>query len=95
MENYLEIRSLIGKKYVYVDTKDYKADSIIVGEGIRMKIIKEFHKEDEKYCLIYCKVRKDDVIKFELAMDRLKSKMLVCGYSDYEEWCKNTLGKLL
>lgn len=95
MENYIEIRSIIGKKYVYVDSKDYKADSIILGEEIKMKIIKEFHKEGEEYCLIYCKVRKDDAIKFELAMDRLKSKMLVCGHNDYNEWCENAFGKLL
>ena len=93
--NYIEIKSIFGKKYVYVDTKDYKADNIIIEGNIRMKIIKEFHKEGERYCLIYCKVRKDDAIRFELAMEKLKSKMLVCGYSDYEEWCKNTLGKLL
>ena len=60
-----------------------------------MKIIKEFHKEGERYCFIYCKVRKDDAIRFELAMEKLKSKMLVCGYNDYEEWGENTLNKLL
>lgn len=94
MENYLEIKSIIKKRYVYVDTKDYKADSIIFGEGIKMKIIKEFHIEGEKYCLIYCKVRKDDSIRFEVAMEKLKDKMLVCGHNDYEEWCENTFNKL-
>lgn len=93
--NYIEIKSILGKKYVYIDTKDYKADNIIVNDKIKMKIIKEFHKEGERYCLIYCKVRKDDAIRFELAMEKLKSKMLVCGYNDYERYCENTLNKLL
>lgn len=93
--NYIEIKSILGKKYVYIDTKDYKADNIIIEGNIRMKIIKEFHKEGEKYCLIYCKVRKDDAIRFELAMEKLKSKMLVCGYNDYNKWCENALNKII
>lgn len=94
--NYFEVRtfSLKYRRYVYIDTLDYKADSVIMNSNIRMKIIKEFIKEEDEYVLIYCKVRKDDAIRFENAMERVKNKILLCGHSDYEKYCDKVLDKL-
>lgn len=38
-------------------------------------------------CIVLCKVRKKDAERFEEALDRLKSKMLLLGYRDYPDVC--------
>ena len=37
--------------------------------------------------MVFCKVKKKDSIRFEDALEKLKDKMLVMGYSDYPEVC--------
>ena len=39
------------------------------------------------YRIVFCKVRKRDAERFEEAMEKLKDKMLLLGYSDYPDIC--------
>lgn len=95
--NYMEVRgiNIMYQKYIYVDSVDYKADSILNNVGIRIKYLRDYAKKGERYVICYCKVMKDDIIRFELGMEELKKKMLICGYNDYEEWCEEIFKKLL
>ena len=42
-------------------------------------------KNDSPYCIVFCKVLKKDVVRFEEALGKLKDKMLLLGYNDYPE----------
>ena len=42
---------------------------------------------DSPYCIIFCKVFKRDVQRFEDALEKLKDKMLLLGYRDYADVC--------
>lgn len=38
--------------------------------------------------MIFCKVQKKDTERFEKALSKLNDKMLLLGYKDYQEICK-------
>ncbi len=79
--------SLFTIPYIYVDNKSYLADSLFTQRKIAMKFKEEMTRADSQYCLIFCKVLKRDVQKFEDALEKLKDKMLLLGYSDYVDVC--------
>lgn len=86
--------SLFTVLYAYVDHKSYLADSLFVQRKITMRFKSEMVRDDSPYCIVFCKVSKKDVQRFEEALDKLKDKMLLLGYSDYEVVC-NEISKMI
>lgn len=54
----------------------------------------EMTKIDSPYRIIFCKVLKRDVQKFEEAIEKLKARMLLLGYTDYIDVCGEIEGIL-
>ena len=79
--------SIFSVLYAYVDHSSYQADRLFVQNKVRVKFKGEYTKEESPYCIVLCKVRKKDAERFEEALDRLKSKMLLLGYRDYPDVC--------
>lgn len=86
--------SIFTVPYAYVDHSSYLADSLLVQRKVRIKYEKEMVKENSSYCIIFCKVWKRDVQKFEEALEELKDKMLLLGYRTYSEECKEIAGMI-
>ncbi len=88
-ENFLDIRkfSLRNDYYCFVDTGEYLADGLFVRNRVRVDFKREFAKEGDTYRLIYCRARKKDRERFLDALEQLKNKMLLCGHTDYGEFC--------
>ena len=59
-----------------------------------MKFKGEFEKEGSPYRIIMCRVLKRDVGRFEEALEKLKDKMLIMGYRDYDKVCAD-IGSLI
>ena len=59
-----------------------------------MKFKGEFEKEGSPYRIIMCRVLKRDVGRFEEALEKLKDKMLIKGYRDYDKVCAD-IGSLI
>ena len=59
-----------------------------------MKFKGEFEKEGSPYRIIMCRVLKRDVGRFEEALEKLKDKMLILGYRDYDKVCTD-IGSLI
>lgn len=89
MKNYWRMKdfSIFSVLYAYVDHSSYQADRLFVQNKVRVKFKGEYTKEESPYCIVLCKVRKKDAERFEEALDRLKSKMLLLGYRDYPDVC--------
>ena len=89
MKNYWRLNafSLFTIPYVYVDHNSYLADSLFVQRKIVMKFKEEMARTDSPYRIIFCKVSKRDVKKFEDALEKLKDKILLLGYQDYVDVC--------
>jgi len=72
-----------------IDTPEYLADSLFIQEQVRVDFGKEYRKEDSAYVMIFCKIRKKDENKFLKALGRLENKMLLMGYRDYRNFCRD------
>ena len=57
-----------------------------------MKFKGEFEKKGSPYRIIMCRVFKRDVGRFEEALEKLKDKMLILGYRDYDKVCADIAG---
>lgn len=87
MKNYIDLgRSSLGawENYVYLDTEDFLAKSLLVRHMIRVRVEHVMGRENEKYKLVALKVLKKDEPLFLQAMEELKGKMLLFDHRDYE-----------
>ena len=89
MKNYWRMGdfSIFSVPYAYVDHSSYLADSLFVQNKVRMKFKGECVKAESPYRIVFCKVRKKDAERFEEALGKLESKMLLFGYRDYPDIC--------
>lgn len=71
---------------VYIDVKDYNADREFMKADIKVKIKKEAHHNDWKYCLIFATYRKKDHNKFITAMKNHYNSLLIKGNTDLDEF---------
>lgn len=95
MKNFLRFKHFLRSKYLYVDTKDYLADSIFCKNKIPVHFSHgEYTKEGEEYILVVCSIRNKYKDGFENSLEELKNKMHLMGHTDYEEWCDMFMGQL-
>lgn len=89
MKNYWRMKgfSIFSMPYAYVDHSSYQADQLFVQNKVRMKFKGEYAKAESPYRIVFCKVIKKDAERFEDALGKLKSKMLLLGYWDYPDAC--------
>lgn len=89
MKNYWRMSdfSLFSVHYAYVDHSAYLADQLFVKNKVAMKFMEEMAKDGTPFRLVFCKVRKRDVAKFEESLGELNDKMRLLGYADYSVVC--------
>ena len=89
MKNYWRMGdfSIFSVSYAYVDHSSYQADQLFVQNKVRIKFKGECAKADSPYRIVFCKVRKRDIERFEEAIEKLKNKMLLLGHRDYSAVC--------
>ena len=89
--NYYSFGGLISLRYAYVDlnvNENYVADSLFLKRCIPVKFKTEMKREGDKYRVIFCSISKKYQKPFEEALEELKTKMLLLGHTDYEEYCE-------
>lgn len=84
----LEKFSLWFDYYCFVDAARYLADALFISHKVRVWFKQEYLKEGTNYLIIFCKVRKKDKEEFLAALEELKSKTLLLGYNDYQDFCE-------
>ena len=77
--------------FVYIDSVQYLADNIFERRGIRPWGWKELPAIDSGYTAIVCRIRKRSLEDFLMAMEELQRKMIICGYNDYEAFCRKII----
>ena len=89
MKNFLGLDglSILSVPYMYIDHKDYLADSLLAQNHVSVRLGNEFSRDDSPYRIILCKVRKK-------AMESLRNKMLLFGHNDYMEFCNGIMETL-
>ena len=71
--------------------ENYLADRLFVQHQVVVKFGSEYARNDSKYLIVFCKVKKRDSSRFLDALADLSSKMLLFGYTDYEEQCSRLM----
>ncbi len=97
MKNYINLgKNFLGtwEHYLYLDTEELLARSLILRHMVHVKVDGVMEKENEEYRLISLKVLKKDEPMFLRCMEELKGKMLLFGHTDYEARCEAEIGLL-
>ena len=96
MKNFLGLDglSILSVPYMYIDHKDYLADSLLAQNHVSVRLGNEFSRDDSPYRIILYKARKKDTAEFEKSMESLRNKMLLFGHSDYMEFCNSIMESL-
>nr|DAR21952.1 MAG TPA: hypothetical protein [Caudoviricetes sp.] len=96
MKNYftLEKFSLLFDHFAFVDVPEYYADQLFIRHQVTVHFGDEYKHPDEPYVIIFCKVRKCDRDRFLAALAELPSKMILCGYPRYDEFCREFISKM-
>lgn len=91
MKNFWKLHGLsfLTVPYMYIDHKDYLADSLFAENKISVKFGKEMVKDGSPYRIVFCRVKKKDVTAFEHIFPKLTNKMLLLGYHDYLKACED------
>lgn len=84
MRNYVKIqkKSLLYSYYAYIDTNEFFADAIFIHEHVKVQFGKVGRRENSQYVVVLCKVWKWEEEKFVSAMEKLRDRMLLLGYSE-------------
>lgn len=97
MENYLKVRtySPFSYSYVFLDCNEYLADQLFIKHKVPVKFGGEFVRDDSKYRIISCKIRKKYEKSFLNALSEMYNKMILRGYGDYQEFCEIFNAKMM
>ena len=90
MMNYMKLRtrSPFTYSFLFLDSERHLADQLFEKHKVPVKIKEEFGRDDLKYRIIFCKVKKKDKDRFVEALSEMENKMLLLGYNDYQEFCE-------
>jgi hypothetical protein len=78
----------LGNQFVYLDTEEDLAFSIFREHQITINVTDQFQHPEFEYLINICKVPKKYHKVFDECMSELEKKMLICGHTDYEKFCK-------
>ena len=96
VDNYIKLKKKWYSRYnefLYVDVEEHLADDVFVKNKIPVKFTGDYKHDDEKYILVYCKVMPKYTEEFSNSLLKLKSKMYLNGYTDYESFCEKVLNQ--
>lgn len=90
----LERFSLRFSYFAIIDNGEYLADALFIRHKVRVWFGAEYQTPDSLYRVILCRCRKRDVDAFLAAARDLPNKMLLCGHTDYIEYCAQLRNKI-
>ena len=91
MNNYLKLKTMspFTYSYIFLDCDEYLADQLFIKHKVPVKFGKEYRKNDSRYCVMSCKIRKRYEEEFKKALAEMNNKMILRGYTDFTDFCEN------
>ena len=75
--------------FLYIfDCDEYLADQLFIKHKVPVKFGKEYCKNNSRYCVISCKIRKRYEEEFKKALAEMDNKMILRGYTDYADFAR-------
>lgn len=78
----------------YVDCPQYLSFNAFDKYGVRPFWMRFYESDDVKYVGVMCRVWKGQFDEFLECMNDMQRNMLICGYNDYEEFCRELQNKM-
>jgi hypothetical protein len=97
MRYFIRLGGWLYAHYAYIDIntdENYVADSLFFRKEIPVKFKGEMARDEDKYRVIFCKVKRKYKDKFEEALNEIPHKMNLLGYTDYEAYCSTLFDEL-
>ena len=96
-DNNIEVNTRIPfeREFAYVDIYPYRADAIFARNGLPVRFYrKHLERPHSTYVVVFAKVRRKDVRKFADSMADLERALIMEGFSDYPEFCRENFAWL-
>lgn len=74
--------------FFYIDCPQFLSFNLFDKYDIQPFFFRYKEHEDGKYIGVTCCVRKSCADDFFMCMHEMQRNMMICGYSDYEEFCR-------
>ena len=86
--NYIKLKSrLLKQEYAFFDFSEGYVWSFLNKNALSVHFTATWRTGDSPYILAFCEVPKRKTEEFEKAMRQLEWKMVVCGHTDYPDYC--------
>ena len=94
--NYIKIRSLnpFVSKFMFIDTDSYLADNVFINAKLHVSFKDEMARDNDKYRIIFCNVKRSQSETFVKCMEELKKKMILLGNHDYNDVCEEIISPI-
>lgn len=96
MKNYMELHSVLPwrKRFMFIDTEEYLADGLFVGQKVTVRFGKEYKKEGTKYICILASCSSKDWDNAKKALAYLQKKAVLYGHNDYVSYSNSLINNL-
>ncbi len=81
--------------FYYIDCPQYLSFRIFDRNGVKPFLFRFSDLADGKYIGVLCRIPKKRLDDFLVCMEELQRVMYICGYSDYEKFCREEHDKLV
>ena len=89
MKNYIRLeKTLLGRKYVFVDTAEKLYKRIFASSEIKIRRIREYFKQGSDIRIVTCIIRRKELEQFETLIQEVRNKALLLGNREYEGACE-------
>lgn len=94
--NYIECSSSSNKKlFFYVDNNNYLSNHIFIKNKLKVKYCSEISVNIKDYNIIFVKVPNKQEELFKDCMIDLDDRMVLQGFTEYKEVCKQVLDNFI
>lgn len=80
--------------FYYIDCPQYLSFRVFDRNGVKPFLFRFTDLADGKYIGVLCCVPRRRVHDFMVCMEELQRVMYICGYNDYEEFCRKEQDRL-
>ena len=80
-------------KFIVVDCPQYMAMTVLERHGVDPAVISVLREDNSgKYMMLVVRILKKHLGAFLEAMEELQRNMVICGYTDYPDFCRELTG---
>lgn len=80
--------------FFYVDCPQYLSFNAFDKYGVKPFWMRFSETDEQKYVGVICRVWKRQFYEFLECMNEMQRTMIICGYNDYEDFCRELQSKM-